>query len=89
MRRLPVRAPIRVRATLTARATAAAHQQLGQAAAALHHAGLARAWGCSKQRLARWLLAPQELPVGVLTAALGGTYLLWLMHRRTAQGGVL
>ncbi len=39
--------------------------------------------------LARWVLAPQELPVGVLTAALGGTYLLWLMHRRTAQGGVL
>lgn len=39
--------------------------------------------------LARWLLAPQELPVGVLTAALGGSYLLWLMHRRTAQGGAL
>ena len=39
--------------------------------------------------LARWLLAPQELPVGVLTAALGGTYLLWLMHRRTSQGGLL
>ena len=37
--------------------------------------------------LARWLIAPQELPVGVLTAALGGTYLLWLMHRRTAGGG--
>ncbi|HRO79886.1 FecCD family ABC transporter permease [Alicycliphilus denitrificans] len=33
--------------------------------------------------LARWLIAPQELPVGVLTAALGGSYLLWLMHRRT------
>lgn len=32
--------------------------------------------------LARWLLAPQELPVGVLTAILGGGYLLWLMHRR-------
>lgn len=32
--------------------------------------------------LARWLLAPQELPVGVLTALLGGSYLLWLMHRR-------
>ena len=32
--------------------------------------------------LARGLLAPQELPVGVLTAALGGSYLLWLMHRR-------
>lgn len=32
--------------------------------------------------LARWLMAPQELPVGVLTAVLGGSYLLWLMHRR-------
>lgn len=32
--------------------------------------------------MARWLLAPQELPVGVLTAVLGGGYLLWLMHRR-------
>ena len=25
----------------------------------------------------------------MLTAALGGTYLLWLMHRRTSQGGAL
>ena len=33
--------------------------------------------------LARWLIAPQELPVGVLTAVLGGGYLLWLMHRNT------
>ena len=39
--------------------------------------------------LARWVIAPQELPVGVLTAVLGGGYLLWLMHRRTGQGGVL
>ncbi|MDO4794387.1 MAG: iron ABC transporter permease [Brachymonas sp.] len=31
--------------------------------------------------LARGLMAPQELPVGVLTAVLGGSYLLWLMHR--------
>ncbi len=31
--------------------------------------------------LARGLLAPQELPVGVLTAVLGGSYLLWLMRR--------
>jgi iron complex transport system permease protein len=30
---------------------------------------------------ARWSLAPQELPVGVLTAVLGGVYLLWRMHR--------
>ncbi len=38
--------------------------------------------------LARWLIAPQELPVGVLTAVLGGGYLLWLMHRnsQTASG---
>ena len=32
--------------------------------------------------LARSLVAPQELPVGVLTAVLGGGYLLWLLHRR-------
>ena len=36
--------------------------------------------------LARGLIAPQELPVGVLTAVLGGTYLLWLMHRSTGRG---
>ena len=32
--------------------------------------------------LARSVLAPRELPVGVLTAVLGGAYLLWLMHRQ-------
>ena len=32
--------------------------------------------------LARCLIAPQELPVGVLTAVLGGSYLLWLMRKR-------
>ncbi len=37
--------------------------------------------------LARWVLAPQELPVGVLTALIGGAYLLWLMHRRGLTGG--
>ncbi|WP_310626312.1 iron ABC transporter permease [Limnohabitans sp.] len=31
--------------------------------------------------LARLLWAPQEMPVGVLTAVLGGGYLLWLMYR--------
>jgi iron complex transport system permease protein len=35
--------------------------------------------------LARWLIAPQELPVGVLTAVLGGGYLLWLMHRNSGR----
>jgi iron complex transport system permease protein len=39
--------------------------------------------------LARWLIAPQELPVGVLTAVLGGGYLLWLMQRRNVRGSVL
>jgi iron complex transport system permease protein len=33
--------------------------------------------------LARSLIAPQELPVGVLTAVLGGGYLLWLMRKQT------
>jgi iron complex transport system permease protein len=37
--------------------------------------------------LARWVIAPQELPVGVLTALLGGGYLLWLMHRGRGLGG--
>ncbi len=32
--------------------------------------------------LARGLLAPQELPVGVVTAILGGGYLLYLMYRQ-------
>ncbi len=35
--------------------------------------------------LARGLLAPQELPVGVLTAVLGGGYLLWLMRRNSRR----
>ena len=39
--------------------------------------------------LARGVMAPQELPVGVLTAVLGGGYLLWLMHRNTGRGNGL
>jgi iron complex transport system permease protein len=35
--------------------------------------------------LARSLMAPRELPVGVLTAVLGGVYLLWLMHGQSAR----
>jgi iron complex transport system permease protein len=34
--------------------------------------------------LARSVMAPQELPVGVLTAVLGGVYLLVLLRRRSA-----
>jgi iron complex transport system permease protein len=36
--------------------------------------------------LARMLLSPQEMPVGVLTAVLGGGYLLWLMYRHPQRG---
>jgi iron complex transport system permease protein len=38
--------------------------------------------------LARGLIPPQEIPVGVLTAILGGGYLLWLMHRRSSGLGM-
>jgi iron complex transport system permease protein len=38
--------------------------------------------------LARWLMAPQELPVGVLTAALGGSYLLWRCTAARVQGAM-
>jgi iron complex transport system permease protein len=38
--------------------------------------------------LSRYLIAPQELPVGVLTAVLGGGYLLWLMHSAKGRGGI-
>ena len=34
---------------------------------------------------ARCLMAPQELPVGVLTAVMGGAYLMWRMHSQFAQ----
>jgi iron complex transport system permease protein len=35
--------------------------------------------------LARTVIAPQEVPVGVLTALLGGGYLVWLLRRRQAS----
>jgi iron complex transport system permease protein len=34
-------------------------------------------------------LFPQELPVGVLTAVLGGGYLLWLMYQGQNKKAVL
>lgn len=39
--------------------------------------------------MARTVWAPGELPVGLLTAILGGTYLLVLLHRRTARQDVM
>ena len=37
--------------------------------------------------LARVVLAPTELPVGVLTAAVGAPYLIWLIIRSRTAGG--
>jgi len=34
--------------------------------------------------LARTLVAPEEIPVGVLTALLGGSYLIWLLRQGRA-----
>lgn len=42
---------------------------------------------CFADILARWLAAPQELPVGVLTAILGGGYLLWRLHSPAMREG--
>jgi len=36
--------------------------------------------------MARVLFAPQELPVGVLTAVIGGGYLLWRVYRGSGTG---
>ena len=42
---------------------------------------------CFADILARWVLAPQELPVGVLTAILGGGYLLWRLQSPAMREG--
>jgi len=41
---------------------------------------------CAADVLARGLLAPRELPVGVVTAVVGGIYLLHLMRQPTRGG---
>lgn len=38
--------------------------------------------------IGRTIIAPQELPVGIVTAALGGPFFLWLLRRRSTGGGV-
>ena len=43
---------------------------------------------CGADILARLLLAPQELPVGVLTGVLGGGYLLWRLQSPTKPAEV-
>ncbi len=39
--------------------------------------------------LARKLIAPAEIPVGVITALLGGPFFLWLLMRRSREGKAL
>lgn len=39
--------------------------------------------------LARLIIAPAELPVGVLTALLGGPFFVWLLLRRSRTGSAL
>jgi len=37
--------------------------------------------------LSRTLAAPAELPIGIITAAIGGPFFLWLLLRGRAHGG--
>ncbi len=37
--------------------------------------------------LARTLVAPAEMPIGILTAALGAPFFLWLLLRRDGSVG--
>lgn len=39
--------------------------------------------------VARLIIAPAELPVGVVTALLGGPFFVWLLLRRPREGGAL
>ena len=38
--------------------------------------------------IARTALAPAEIPVGVLTAMVGGPFFLWLLWRRKGRAGI-
>lgn len=67
---------------LVRRATGGRHGALLLASAAMGGALLLAA-----DVAARVLLAPRELPVGLLTAVLGGGYLLWRLGRDTQAGG--
>ncbi|GIW19574.1 MAG: ABC transporter permease [Tepidiforma sp.] len=59
------------------------HRRLLPASALLGAAAIALA-----DLAARTVVAPAEMPLGVVTALAGGPYFLWLIHRtRRAQGG--
>ena len=48
-------------------------------------AGMGAALLLAADVVSRSLIAPQELPVGVVTAVLGGCYLFWLLRQRNAR----
>jgi iron complex transport system permease protein len=39
--------------------------------------------------IARTLIAPVEIPVGVITALLGGPFFIWLLMRGNAERGIM
>ncbi len=65
---------------LVRRAAPGAHRWLVGASA-----GMGAALLLIADVISRALVAPQELPVGVVTAVLGGVYLVWLLKQRTAS----
>ncbi|MBL8325853.1 MAG: iron ABC transporter permease [Rubrivivax sp.] len=65
---------------LVRRAAPGAHGWLLMASA-----GMGAALLLGADVLSRALIAPEELPVGVVTAVLGGLYLVWLLKQRTAS----
>ena len=50
----------------------------------LASAGMGAALLLGADVVSRALIAPQELPVGVVTGVLGGAYLVWLLKQRTS-----
>ncbi|MBK8034790.1 MAG: iron chelate uptake ABC transporter family permease subunit [Chloroflexi bacterium] len=38
--------------------------------------------------IGRTIIAPSELPVGIVTAAVGGPFFLWMLWQRRLTGGV-
>jgi iron complex transport system permease protein len=51
----------------------------------LASAGMGAALLLMADVISRALIAPEELPVGVVTAVLGGGYLIWLLRQHTAS----
>jgi iron complex transport system permease protein len=41
---------------------------------------------CASDLIGRWLLAPEELPVGIVTSILGAPFFLYLLYRANRTG---